>query len=163
MRYYELLAAIPAQLTDTEIQAVSDRIAAVLATAGTEVLRVENLGKVKFAYPVKKLRHAVYVLTVFKAESKAIAVIQAALIRTDGVLRSVISETTEAALTRPVQLTSYQEPIVERDRDRDDGRSRTGRSAGNAEVTPVAVPVGPTLSSEDVDKQIEKILDEKVL
>lgn len=161
MKYYELLSLVSGNLTETEVKAVEERISGLIKANQGEIVRSENAGKIKLAYPVGDLRYGFYLLTVFQAETNQINVIKRALKLSDDVVRAEIVETTGVAPRRPIQIVAYQEPVVDHDRDREESRYRATRPAPVVSA-PVVVAAKP-LSSEELEHQIDKILEEKVL
>ncbi|MBI4280650.1 30S ribosomal protein S6 [Candidatus Uhrbacteria bacterium] len=158
MQHYELLVIISASQTESEIQGVEERLKVLVTEQGAEILRAEVLGKVKLAYPLGNLRHALYYFLVFKSEPTLISSLRQALKLFDGIARFEIEKTTEASANRLYQLISYQEPVVDRDREREE-RPRAPRMPVRAAPARAAKP----MSEAEVNAQIEKILEEKVL
>jgi len=66
---YELLCIIPAIYTADEVKSVITRIEGILKAKGAEILKSENLGDLKFAYPIKKHAHGLYILIDFKIDT----------------------------------------------------------------------------------------------
>lgn len=165
MKEYELLYIVPAQFTDTEIVNVQVKIAKILTDAGAKVLRDENLGKIRLAYPIKTIRHGSYVLVHFDTDAGLIAELNRKLGLTDEVLRHMILERQTGALEKKYELSSYVAPLSEEARqDRDSGHHAHKPPQRRAPVvtlplpTPVAVPVTP-MSMEELDKKLDKILE----
>lgn len=166
MRYYELLCLFSAQQTDEDIVALVERVRGIVTGVGGEIAREVELGKYRLTYPIGKTRHASYRLFVFKSESANVKIMEEKLRLTPDVVRCEISKATEAALTRRYAITQYEEPLTERgERERDDMRYRQRRDtrppvvAAHSVVAPAVAP----LSTEELEKQIDKILDEKIL
>ncbi|MDP3985414.1 MAG: 30S ribosomal protein S6 [bacterium] len=157
MYHYELLAIIPAQFTESEAQGIEGRVSEALSAQGISVTKTESLGKIKFAYPVNHVRHGYYRRFVFSTEPETITTLEKPLRLIDGLLRFSIVRTSEGASKKDYQLTAYQEPIV----DRDDMRSRSPRQT--APVQRPAAPAAAPMTEKEVDAQIDKILEEKVL
>lgn len=161
MKYYELMSLVPGTLTETEVEAAGERISGLIKTNLGEIVRTQNAGKIKLAYPIDEHRYGFYIITVFQAEPSQVKAVKKFLKLSDDVIRAEIVETTNITPRRPIQLVAYQEPVVDHDRDREEPRYRSTRSAP---VTPtVAAPVAKPISSEELERQIDKILDEKVL
>ncbi|GEM_PF-274777 len=170
MRYYELLSLFSAQQTDEDIAGLVERVKGIVTGAGGEIAREVELGKYRLTYPIGKTRHASYRLFVFKSEPANVKAIEEKLRLTPDVVRSEISKATEAALTRRYALMQYEEPLIERgdrERERDDTRYRQQRrDTRQPVVATVARPTTPAaapLSTEELEKQIDKILDDKTI
>jgi small subunit ribosomal protein S6 len=87
---YELLLVLPGTLDEKEVgkqvQEIKD-----LVSASSQDVELNNLGKVRLAYPIKQIRYGYYYTLVFNAEPKEVKVISEKLrLRTD-VLRAMIS------------------------------------------------------------------------
>ncbi len=157
MRYYELITIIPSRYTDTEVEGILARVGELLRTHGAEVARIQNLGRVKLAYPVLGQRFATYIRIVFKGEARAVVALRQGLRLFGEIVRFTIIATEEAALHRSFQLVPYQEPIPASERERDD-RPRLPRAPHRP--TPV---VAKPITEAELEKQIDKIIEEKVL
>jgi hypothetical protein len=57
MQQYELLSIVPTQFTDEEVGEISKQISALVEKVGGNVVSTTNLGKIRMAYPIKKIRH----------------------------------------------------------------------------------------------------------
>ncbi len=159
MQKYELLAIIPAIHTDTEVPAIADKVVAIVTAAGGTIVRSENLGKLKLAYPIKHQKHGYYWLVQFDAEGAVVAKIENDLRLSEHVLRHMLTERAEGADKARFQLEAYVSPISE------EGfatrKEKPRRKAG--EVAPAATsqvaPRGPEMTVEELDKKLDQILE----
>ena len=69
---YELLYIIPNKFTDAEVGPLMAKIDEMVRGAGLSLVKSENLGKRKLAYPIKQFNHGYYVLSEFKGTSENI-------------------------------------------------------------------------------------------
>lgn len=178
MKYYELLYIIPAT---EDWEATSGHVESVVKAQEMEILRHEEAGRFRLAYPMRHVRQGVYRLMVFRGEPRGIFPIETALRLERNVLRAMITASNESALKRPVNLMTFQEPAMPRDA-RDESVRRSSRPglrrvpgrvpamAATAVVaaSPSAVAEPPKIlakpmSSDEIDQEIDKILEEKVL
>lgn len=172
MKYYELLYIIPAT---ENLEAVRARVHTIVEGQGMEVLRHEEAGRFKLSYSMRHIRQGVYHLMVFRGEPRSVFLIETALRLERNILRAMITASSETALKRPINLATFQEPVLEKS---EAPRRRAPRqtfrrapvsapaSAGTAAVkSEVEQPetVARPMSSDEIDQQIDKILEEKVL
>ena len=113
MKGYELLYIVGSQFTDEEIGGIQAVMTKLLETAGAKILRNENLGKIRLAYPIKKIRHGSYILVHFDAEGSALSDLNRRIGLTEEVLRHTILERPEGAVERTFELSSYVPPLSE--------------------------------------------------
>ena len=160
MKPYELLYIVPAIMTDSEAEAAAAKVTEMVKATGANVLRTENLGKLKLAYPIKHQKHGFYLLVQFDAEPTVIAKLEYDLRLNENVLRHQLTTRSEGAEKRVYKLEAYQAPINE------EGQSarRAERSdKRRAPTTPSAqAPVmkkGPEMTIEELDKKLDAILE----
>ena len=70
MRTYELIMLMDPRLADEEVVSLIEDQKKMIATGGAEVVKEENWGKRKLAYPIGKLNEGKYVLLGVKTEDK---------------------------------------------------------------------------------------------
>jgi small subunit ribosomal protein S6 len=177
MHYYELLYIIPAA---EDIEATKARVDEIIKGQDMEVLRHEEAGRFRLAYPMRHVRQGVYYLAAFKGEPTQVASIEAGLRLEASVLRAMIARSSERALERRMTLAAFEQPVIDRsDRRRTPprrgvrrpasvGAPTVTRSAEEAVIVTAApqIPVTPAaekMSEAEIDQQIDKILEEKVL
>ncbi|MBI4133095.1 30S ribosomal protein S6 [Candidatus Uhrbacteria bacterium] len=158
MHYYELLLIIPTRFTDAEVLAAEERARALIELQQMKVIVSQNLGKIRLAYPVRGERFGTYVRIAFGSDSSDTTPLERALRLSSDFIRFQLVSTSEKALQKPFRLIAYQEPIPGGDRERD-SQPRVPRVSPR----PRPAPVAPSLTEEEIDKSIDKILEEKVL
>lgn len=67
MNIYESIIILNAALTDEEINSSASRVKDVIANAGGEVLKIDNWGRRKLTYEIKKQNKGYYLLLIYKA------------------------------------------------------------------------------------------------
>ena len=70
MRTYELIMLMDPRLADEEVLSLVEDQKKMIATGGAEVVKEENWGKRKLAYPIGKLNEGKYVLLGVKTGDK---------------------------------------------------------------------------------------------
>lgn len=90
MKKYELLLVLPGTLDEKEVGRQVQEIKESVAQYSQDI-ELNNLGKVRLAYPIKQIRYGYYYTLVFNAEPAAVKVISEKLRLRADVLRSMIS------------------------------------------------------------------------
>ncbi len=148
---YELMYIIPSKFSDSEIDGVINQVAGVLEKHGAKVEQSQNLGKIKFAYPIKKVRHGTYVLSYIEAPVESLVKIEKDLRLTDEVLRHLMVKREDGIPSAKYQFkpASYQEPL--------DAEGK--RAIARKPRKPKPVESSERLSTEELDKKLDEILE----
>ena len=162
IREYELLYIIPATYTDDEIGGVEGSVKAVLEKNGATVTATSRLGKFRFAYPIKNVRHGHYVLVRFTAESVSLAAIEEALRITPEVLRHLTVSAEEAGGGK-FDMVQFAEVNVDAKDDRPRRKREEAPQVKEKSMTDsIAKEPAPEISTEELEKKIDSALEEKV-
>jgi small subunit ribosomal protein S6 len=73
MRTYETIFIVHPDMVGDQYAAVVDKFKGILAEQGAEILKVEEWGTRKLAYPIKKQGRGTYVLVAYEAGPQVIA------------------------------------------------------------------------------------------
>ena len=90
MNKYELVYVIDAALEDEARKAVIDRFNGMIEQNGGKVLKVDEWGKRRLAYPINDLTEGHYVLMTFTATPDLPAELDRVFKITEGIMRSMI-------------------------------------------------------------------------
>lgn len=90
LKKYELLLVLPGTLDEKEAGKQIEEIKASLS-AHSQDIELNNLGKVRLAYPIKQIRYGYYYTVIFKAEPQEVQIISNKLKLRSDVLRSMIT------------------------------------------------------------------------
>lgn len=148
---YEILYIIPSKFSDTEIDGVIERTSKSLDDAGAQVQQTKNLGKLKLAYPIKKVTHGTYVLSYFEHDGTNLPKIDQNFRLSDDILRHTILKRPEGISSVNVSLASYQEPLTP------EGKRTAPKKEKKVQVEKVTDE--SKMSVDDLDKQLDEILD----
>jgi len=169
---YELLYILPTRYTDTEVEGIQAKVKGLVEKSGAKVMKEDNLGRIRLAYPIKQIRHGSYILSYFEvaptgeewSESKTVAEVDNQLRLAEEVLRHMIIQLPKGIPERSFDLESYVAPLSEEDEE--------NRHAARHAETPVKVAVAAKvpetepvardekpLSMEELDKKLDEILD----
>ena len=151
MRTYELLYIIPATLTDEEVAQTESDILALIQKYGGEPKESRRLGKYKFAYLIKKIRHGYYVMVYFDSEPENVAKINEALRIHERVVRHLILSKDEAG-GEEFNLVQFQEIVV--DGSSKDDKSKRKKFEKKSESTSQDVQAAAELDKTDDDEKI---------
>jgi small subunit ribosomal protein S6 len=73
MTLYESIFIVRPTLSDEEVAKIGEKIREMIEKRGGSVLKMENWGKKKLAYEVKKEKKGTYLLFYFKGDGKLVA------------------------------------------------------------------------------------------
>jgi small subunit ribosomal protein S6 len=99
MRQYELYLVIDAEVEEEDVNAVTERMTQLIAagdgeTSG-EVVKVENRGKRRLAYSIKKKQESQHIILYFQTAPQALRELERILKLDERVLRYLIVRTDE--------------------------------------------------------------------
>lgn len=89
MNKYESIIIINPNLTEEAIKALEDKFTGLINENG-KVESVENMGKKRLAYEIKKNREAIYMLFNFEANPASIAELERNYRITDEILKFIV-------------------------------------------------------------------------
>ncbi len=177
---YELLFIVPTRYTDTEVADIQKKVTELIVKFDGKIVREENLGRIKLAYPIKQSHHGSYLLAFFEAPPASVKLLEDQLRLTDEVLRHLLLVAEPDAEKRPVKLEAYVAPLSEEAegsrtgtrgrRERDGGRVSSSPAISDpTQVSSVAtseaeIPMKKEkeMSMEEIDKKLDEILEEDV-
>jgi len=155
MQRYELMYILPPTLTENEVPATTEKISTLLKDNGAEISQEVDLGKKRLAYPINHHQYGYYRLLEMSSEPSNIAKMNNALRLSPHVLRYQI-------IVKPVK----SQATVEREQALKARLAVKRQQRALAAETPAATryeptaPQAPTLTPEELEKKIEKILEE---
>lgn len=157
-REYELLYIIPATFTDEEIGSVEGNVKALLEKNGASISKTDRLGKFRFAYPIKKVRHGHYVLVRLTADTQALTAIDMALRISSEVLRHLLVRADEVGDGK-FEMVQFAEVNLDLKEDRP--RRRRDESSSSEKKEAKEETEVSEVVSEDLEKKIDSALEEK--
>lgn len=116
MRTYESIFIVHPEKVGDDLEAVIQKYKEVLSGQGATILKVDNWGTRKLAYPIMKQNQGNYVLVVFEAQSSVIAEYERRMRIDDSIIKfqTVLLEGGyEAPAEVPVDDSSSEEVEVE--------------------------------------------------
>jgi small subunit ribosomal protein S6 len=152
MTQYELLYIVPAKYTEVEVAGIMKKVVALVEKHGGKLVRHEDAGKLKFAYPIDHVRHGNYILAEFEAPTEAPKGLEndLRLGMTTEVLRFTLAKADAASWGKPLALSSYVAPLSGDEEVSEKRDDKSGKPVEAAKVANVA----------DLDKKIDAALSE---
>ena len=87
MQFYESIFIVRTTLSDEDTNKIIDKIKGVLDRSGASLLKLENWGKKKLAYEVKRERKGTFVYLTFQSPGPAVAELERSYRLEDSVLK----------------------------------------------------------------------------
>ena len=160
MKKYELLLVLPGTLDEKEVgklvQEIKDSV-----SANSQDVELNNLGKVRLAYPINQIRYGYYYTLVFNAESQAVKVISEKLRLRADVLRIMISHfnTNVTAAKKIAYSTNEVGVTTMMEKEPDSAMASTGKEDKvRSEVVPAA-----KVDLKAIDDKLNEILDNNII
>jgi small subunit ribosomal protein S6 len=160
MRAYETIFIVHPDLVDEEAKALTERMKGVIENLDGELIKVEEWGRRKLAYKLKKLTRGSYVLIRFKGNGEILAELERNLRLSDGVLKYQSVKLDEKTLEtkRPVEEMGPPPEVVSPEVEKSPEQTEPPKEAEPAgEVKPPeeAEPVEEAQPNEEV-KPVEE-------
>jgi small subunit ribosomal protein S6 len=97
LRNYELVLVVSPEVGDEGLPTTVDRVNGYIQERGGEVKQVDQWGKRRLAYPIRKQAEGYYVVTQFALEPQAVRALEGSLELTEEVLRHLVTRVEETA------------------------------------------------------------------
>lgn len=103
MNQYEIAVLYHPDL-EIDLEKATSRVEKILTDNGGKVVNVDNWGKRKLAYPIKKNEHAVYVFYTVELPAQSVRKVESTLNITDEVIRFLITRPDLKAIAKAEAL-----------------------------------------------------------
>lgn len=90
MRDYELVVIISPEVSDEGVPQTLEKLEQMVTSKGGSVTSVEQWGRRKLAYPIRRFMEGTYVLSLVKLEPSTIKELETDLLLSDEVLRHLL-------------------------------------------------------------------------
>lgn len=97
MQTYESIFVVRPSLADEDTNKIIDKMKGVLEKAGASMLKMENWGKKKLAYEVKRERKGTYVYLYFQAPGPAVSELERSYRLEDAVIKFITVRQVQSA------------------------------------------------------------------
>ena len=161
---------IPATFTDEDLSGIEANVQAIFDKYGGVIESTTRLGKFRFAYPIKAVRHGHYIMVRWSGDGAIVNKIDEALRISPEVLRHLILRADEAGGDK-FDLVQFTEVNLDAKESSDD-RGRRGKSderkaeiksgvaALEGEKDETVVAAEKELSPEELEKKIDTALQD---
>ena len=112
LRPYEILVIIDPRPTDEEVAALLGQLGENLKTLGAEVTKVDNWGKRRLAYDIRKQREGTYAVVEVSAEPSMVKEFERQLRLNENVLRFLSTRVPVRRKARPAKSPEVLEEVV---------------------------------------------------
>lgn len=147
MPQYELMYIVASSIADDQIPTVTDGVLNYVTSLGGSVLKEEQMGKKKLAYPIKKTRNGFYAAVTFQMETQKINELDVKVRTTEGIIRHL--------------LVNLEETISRMEKDAVAQEKMNKNRAQNAKPETITEkPVETDITPENLDAKIEEALSE---
>ena len=166
--HYEILYILPISLTPEETAPFVEKIATYIKDNGGAITKDENLGKQKFAYPIKALTHGYYFSYEFDLAKANLSKLNRSIQLMPEVVRFLIIKKKikteqDVADEKNLQerLTKRKEKEIEKLKaEKESPYALASAKTGKATEDKDKKPSGKEkMSLEDLDKKLDEILD----
>lgn len=158
MNRYELLYIVPATFAENEVQPVLDAVTKELTKLGAKITRNDMVGKLKLAYPIKKVRHGYFVLVDMELEASKLQDLDKAFRLHNDVLRHQVVIKDEKS--KPVSKLSTVERI---ERERMPKKAERQTKERQAAAAPAKDGAKADVNMEEIDKKLDNIVEGNIL
>jgi len=110
MPQYELMYIVSSNVSDDQIPTVTDGVLQFITGLGGKIVKEEQLGKKKLAYPIDKTRNGFYAVVNFEMEGSKLADLDQKVRTAEGVIRHIIVNL-EETLRRMAKDAEAQEKM----------------------------------------------------
>jgi len=156
-KHYELTFIVSGNLAETEQPDILTKIKTLLETPGAQIVKQEELGRRKLAYPIKHLKHGFYYCWCFNLLPQKLLALSHELKLETQLLRFLIvnkrqKTAAEIAQQEKIKARRVKDKIVEETKAKEVAKEAATEKSKK-----------PKISLEDLDKKLDELLDDKVL
>ena len=101
MRVYELVMVVDPEVGDVGLPGTVERVHGFIQERGGEIKNVDQWGRRRLAYPIRRRQEAYYVITHFSLEPQAIRALEGSLDLAEDVLRHLVTRIEEVKEAKP--------------------------------------------------------------
>ena len=164
MKKYELLLTLPGTLDDNEVeQEVQKAVEVVKEYSDNQ--KINSLGKIRLAYPIKQIRYGYFYTVVFETDGEGTKAINKKLRLNKNLLRAILNSYNEKVDIKKTLATTASSSTPKAETKEkvslDDVIEEKKPTESKKEAKPAqkAVNSKTKVDLEDIDKKLDEILD----
>jgi small subunit ribosomal protein S6 len=154
IEHYELLYILSASFTAEEIKPIIAKIETLIKDNGGQIGKTGDLGKLKFAYPIKHQSHGYYQLAEFDLPAANLKKLNSLLTLIPEILRFLVVKQKIKTDQEIAQEKAFQEKLAKKK-----GEEIEKIKAKKEEGEKAPKPKAERINLEDLDKKLDEILD----
>jgi small subunit ribosomal protein S6 len=158
--HYEMLYILPISLTPEETAPFVEKISAYIKDNGGVITKDDNLGKQKFAYPIKALTHGYYFSYEFDLPKAILSKLNRAIQLMPEVVRFLIVKKKIKTAQDIADEKASQDRLAKR-KEKEIEKLKAGKESSSAKATEdkdKKTSGKEKISLEDLDKKLDEIL-----
>ena len=113
MREYELTFVLAPDLPEDAVTTTTERVSSLITNRGGEITKVDNWGRRRLAYPIRRHHDGLYTIMRFRLESNLTDELDRNLRLTEQVLRHLIVHAEEVPAPRTIRRVQRVEETKE--------------------------------------------------
>jgi len=153
---YEILYIVPIQVEDDKLTKVMEEVAGLIKDGGGEIVRDDNLGKLKLAYPIKHTHQGHYILVEFDMKTNKIKDLDRSLRLMPDVLRHIIV-TRHVKTEAELENEKKRSERMRKEKEKELEEKKEKKAPAKVEETDKKVSI------EELDKKLDEILDDPII
>lgn len=154
--HYEILYILPISLTPEETTPFVEKVATFIKDNGGEITKDDNLGKQKFAYPIKALTHGYYFLYEFDLPKAHLSKLNRSIQLMPEVVRYLIVKKRIKTEQDIADEKANEERLAKR---KEKEIEKLKAEKEEVKEKPAKDKAKEKMSLEDLDKKLDEILD----
>ncbi len=154
---YEVMYIIPSKYSDSEVEGIATKVGTLFEKQGATIVKVDNLGKIKLAYPIEKERYGTYMLAFIDMEGEKMQKLEQDLRLSDDILRHMIVKHEKGVPATYKTPESYVAPLTP------EGKRSTEKARFSDAPKRPAQEAGEKLSTAELDKKLDEILESDIV
>ncbi len=153
---YELMYIVPVSYTSEELIPITEKVNQLVKENQGKIIKQEDLGKLKFAYPIKHQSHGYYQLLQIEMPKENVKELNTGLQLTNEILRFLF---VKHKIKTPEELTKEKELHEKLTKKKEIHIEKMKADEKEAKEKPAKSSEKEKVSLEDLDKKLDELLD----
>ena len=157
---YETTLVLKPDLSGDAIESTLDRVRNSIAKMDGTLLKIDHLGRKKFAYPIQKQTRGIYVHTHYIGKDNLVSEVERNLRISDSVLRYLTVRLAESVTTGDHEVVEYVRPEYDAQMDETNGDEQSESRETSEAPQAAAKTVDDAEAAEAVEATRPEVADE---